>query len=270
MIPLRDDQPARTFPLVTVLLIAANVLVYVVQQTTPGFNDLFSMVPYRVTHPQDLGAYVAQITTQGVLVQHIPPGYAPAALGPGQMFVGPGYAPAWATIFTAMFMHENLLHIGGNMLYLWIFGNNVEDALGKVRFLVFYLVCGVAAAIAQLATDVNSIIPTLGASGAIAGVLAAYWLLYPNARVLTIVPLFIAFLANIRAYWVLGFWIVLQLYLGVKGLGMERGGGVAYFAHIGGFVAGLIIIQLLGGRRLVAHQRVRTGYYPPPPGGGYY
>ena len=266
MIPLRDDQPTSTFPIVTILLIAANVLVYLVQQTTPGFNDLFSMVPYRVTHPQDLGPYVAQITAQGVAVQHIPAGYAPTGLGPDQVFVGQGYAPAWATIFTAMFMHENLLHIGGNMLYLWIFGNNVEDALGKVRFLLFYLVCGVAAALAQLATDVNSIIPTLGASGAIAGVLAAYWLLYPNARVLTIVPIVISFLAEIRAYWVLGFWIVLQLYLGFRGLGMQHG-GVAYFAHIGGFIAGLIIIQLLGGQRLVARQRQRSAYYPPP--GGY-
>ena len=196
--------------------------------------------------------------------QHIPAGYAPTALGRDQIFVGQGYAPAWATIFSAMFMHENLLHIGGNMLYLWIFGNNVEDALGKFRFLLFYLACGVVAAVAQLATDVNSVIPTLGASGAIAGVLAAYWLLYPDARVLTIVPLFIAFLANIRAYWVLGFWIVLQLYLGFSGLGMQRGGGVAYFAHIGGFAAGLFFISLLGGRRLVARQRVRSAYYPPP------
>ncbi|MBV9851840.1 MAG: rhomboid family intramembrane serine protease [Armatimonadetes bacterium] len=268
MIPLRDDQPTSTFPIVTVLLIATNVLVFLAQQAAPAINDVFSMVPYRVTHPQDLMPYIAQVTPMGVVGHHVPPGVHNIVLGPNEIFVGPGWAPAWQTIFTSMFMHGSLLHIGGNMLYLWIFGNNIEDALGKVRFLLFYLVCGVAAALAQIVSDPSSLIPTLGASGAIAGVLAAYWVLYPDARVLTIVPVFIYFLAQIRAYWVLGFWIVLQVFQGLSGLGMQRGGGVAYFAHIGGFVAGLLIIHLLGGQRLVARQRRRVLYYPPP--GGYY
>jgi membrane associated rhomboid family serine protease len=174
----------------------------------------------------------------------------------------------WLTIFSSMFMHASLLHIGGNMLYLWIFGNNIEDALGKFRFLAFYLFCGLAAAAAQIMTAPNSMIPTLGASGAIAGVLGAYLILYPHARVLTIVPIFIAFLAEIRAVWVLGFWIALQVFQGLAGLGMQRGGGVAYFAHIGGFFTGMILILILGGQRLVARQKQRI-YYPPPSGGGY-
>lgn len=254
MIPLRDDQPTSTFPLVTVLLIAANVLVFLAQQASQGgIEASFSMVPYEVTHNADLaGQALRDPAGQVVAVYGQPP------------------HPLWLTIFTSMFLHSGLLHIGGNMLYLWIFGNNVEDALGKVRYLIFYFVCGLAAGLAQIASSPNSLIPTLGASGAIAGVLAAYWLLYPNARVLTIVPFFIYFLANIRAYWVLGFWIVLQVIQGVAGIGMERGGGVAYFAHIGGFVAGIIIIQLLGGQALVARQRRRTMYHPPPSGGGGY
>ena len=269
MIPLRDDQPTSTFPIVTVILIVANVLVYLVQQTVPGFNDLFSMVPYRVTHPMALGPYVAQITAQGVAFQHIPSGYAPTALGRALIFVGPGYAPAWATIFTAMFMHGSLLHIGGNMLYLYIFGNNIEDALGKVRFLLFYFACGAFAALAHISADPNSLIPTIGASGAVAGVLGAYLILYPQARVLSIVPLFgLGFLAEVRAVWVLGLWIALQLFQGFAGGGIRQGGGVAYFAHIGGFFAGLVLIYLLGGPRLVARQKQRDTFGPPPP--GYY
>ena len=135
---------------------------------------------------------------------------------------------------------------------------------------MFYLVCGFAAALSQILSDPNSAIPTLGASGAIAGVLGAYLILYPQARVLSIVPIFgFGFFAQIRAVWVLGLWFALQLFQGLGGVGMQRGGGVAYFAHIGGFAAGFLIIQLLGGQRLVARQRVRTASYPPR-GGGYY
>ena len=270
MIPLRDNQPTSTFPLVTVILIAINVVVFLAQQVLPGVESLFEMVPYRVTHPGDPNNFIVQITPDATRVQPVAPGLYPSSLPPSSMFIGPSLQPAWLTIFTSMFLHSGWLHIGGNMLYLWIFGNNIEDALGKVRFLLFYFACGFAAAAAQIATGPNSFIPTLGASGAIAGVLGAYWVLYPDAKVLTIVPIFIAFLAEIRAYWVLGFWIVLQVVQGVSGIGMQRGGGVAYFAHIGGFFAGILLIQLLGGRRLVARQRVRSAYVPPPSGGGGY
>jgi membrane associated rhomboid family serine protease len=258
--PLRDDQPTNSFPIVTILLIAANVLVYLAQQVVPGFTESYSMVPFEVTHHQALDHIIAQMTAAGPQLYQVPPGPA-ITLGPNDIYYGVSPHPLWLTIFTSMFLHGSLLHIGGNMLYLWIFGNNVEDVLGKVRYLLFYFVCGFVAAVAQILTGPSSLIPTLGASGAIAGVLGAYWLLYPNARVWSIVPFFIYFLAPIRAYWVLGFWIVLQVFQGVEGLGMQRGGGVAYFAHIGGFASGLLIITLLGGRRLVQRPRRPIGSY---------
>lgn len=251
VIPLRDDQPTSTFPLVTVLLIAANVLAYAAQVMSGGaVTQSFALVPYEVTHNIDLAGRVFR-DAQGQVV---------AAYGPAPH-------PLWLTIFTSMFLHGGFLHIAGNMLYLWIFGNNIEDALGKLRFLVFYLVCGAIAAAAQILTDANSLIPNLGASGAIAGVLGAYFVLYPNARVLTIVPIGFAFLLNIRAYWVLLFWIVLQLWQGANGLGMHQQGGTAFFAHIGGFFAGMLIIQLLGGKRLAVQQRREA---QSPPRSGYY
>ena len=236
---------------------------YIAQQTTHGLLDSsWAMVPREVTHNQDIVNVVAHFSQGGPpQFEHIPPN-ASIALGPNDIYYGLSPHPLWLTIFTAMFMHANLLHIGGNMLYLWIFGNNIEDALGKVRFLLFYLACGALAAFAQIAIDPNSLIPTLGASGAIAGVLGAYFLLYPDARVLTIVPLFFAFLTEIRAFWVLGFWIALQLFQGFAGMGMAHGGGVAYFAHIGGFFAGLVLISLLGGRKLVNRQMRQARYTP--------
>ena len=255
MIPLHDDQPTRTFPIITILLIALNVLVYVAQQSLP-LDASWSMVPYEITHNTDLAGVIGQVGQNGgVSLYQIPQGASVPLLGPRDIYYALSPHPLWLTIFTSMFMHGSLLHIGGNMLYLWIFGNNIEDALGKVRFLLFYLVCGVLAAAAQIAAGPNSVIPNVGASGAIAGVLGAYLLLYPQARVLSIVPLFVFFLANIRAVWVLLLWIGLQLYQGLAGLGMQRGGGVAYFAHIGGFFAGMLLISLLGGRSLTVKQR---------------
>ena len=245
MIPLRDDQPTSAFPLITVLLIALNAVIFLAQNTLPGFDNSFEMVPYEITHNQDL-------------------------IGMGQppitLYYGPSPHPLWLTVFSAMFMHAGLLHIGGNMLFLWIFGNNIEDALGKVRFLFFYLTCGAAAAGLQILTDPNSVIPTLGASGAIAGVLGAYLILYPQARVLSIVPIFgFGFLTEVRAQWVLLVWVVYDILPGFLGSNLDKvGGGVAYFAHLGGFGAGLILILLLGGQGLVAKQRRRANYYGPP------
>lgn len=253
MIPLRDNQPTRTFPIVTILIIAANVLVYIAQVTSQGAIDAsYTMVPYEITHNISLAGQHLTDNQGHVLAVY-----------------GSSPHPIWLTIFSSMFMHAGLLHIGGNMLYLWIFGNNIEDALGKLRYIFFYFACGLIAAFAQIATSPNSPIPTLGASGAIAGVLGAYLILYPNARVLTIVPIFIAFLTEIRAIWVLGFWILLQIFQGIGGLGMQRGGGVAYFAHIGGFFAGIVIILICGGQRLAAQQRRPVNYPPPYNRGGY-
>ena len=262
MIPLRDNQPTSTFPLVTILLIAVNVLVYAGQQVLP-LDQVWSLVPYEITHNVDLNGAFAHIGRDGAVHLYRPPPGATVRLGPNDIVYGPSPHPIWLTVFTSMFLHGGLLHIGGNMLYLWIFGNNIEDALGKVRFLMFYLVCGLAASAAQIAIDPNSLIPNIGASGAIAGVLGAYFILYPNARVLSIVPVFVFFLAEVRAYWVLLLWIVLNIFQGVSGLGIHRGGGVAHFAHIGGFFAGILLIRLLGGQALVAKQRRRAAYPPP-------
>lgn len=264
MIPLRDNQPTSSFPIVTVLLIAANVIVYVLQQMSGGALDtMWTMVPYEVTHNHDIAHEIVRQTTHGPVALPLSPGTTNITLRPGEQYYGPSPHPLWLTIFSSMFMHGGLLHIGGNMLYLWIFGNNIEDALGKVRYLLFYLACGVLAAVTQIAVGPNSLIPTLGASGAIAGVLGAYFLLYPDARVLSIVPIFgFGFLAEVRAFWVLALWIGLQLFQGTMGLGGPQTGGVAYFAHIGGFAAGLLLITLLGGRRLTARQQ--TPYYRPP------
>lgn len=165
--------------------------------------------------------------------------------------------PFWVTIFTSMFLHANFLHIGGNMLYLWIFGNNIEDVLGHTRFLIFYLLAGVAAAAAQVLTDPMSKIPMVGASGAIAGVLGAYIVLFPRARVTSLVIVFYFIqVTALPAYIVLGFWIILQV---INSLIMVatgyNGGGVAVLAHVGGFSAGVVMILLLGGRKLLNGRR---------------
>jgi membrane associated rhomboid family serine protease len=153
----------------------------------------------------------------------------------------------WPTIFTSMFMHGNWLHIGSNMLYLWIFGNNIEDTLGRGRFILFYFACGAAAVTAQVLSDPSSPVPMVGASGAVAGILGAYLILYPRARILTLVPLFIIFFTiEVPAYFIIGYWALIQLanayWLG--GGEMLRQGGVAYFAHLGGFGAGVALILL--------------------------
>ena len=263
MIPLRDDQPISTFPIVTILLIAANVLIYVGQQFLP-LEQVWALVPYAVTHNIDLNGSFAHIGRDGVAhLVRLPPGGA-VQLTARDIPYGPSPHPVWLTIFTSMFLHGGLLHIGGNMLYLWIFGNNIEDVLGRVRFLLFYFACGLAASAAQIVINPDSLIPNVGASGAIAGVLGAYFVLYPNARVLSIVPVFfLGLLAEVRAFWVLLLWIVLNIFQGVLGLGMRTGGGVAHFAHIGGFFAGVLLILLLGGRSLAARQQ-RRATYPPP------
>ncbi len=227
MIPLYDDLPTRRFPWMTVTLIVANVLVFVYELLLSGGAggrlDLFffraGFVPYELTHLVD-----------------VPPA---------------DLVPPPFTVFTAMFVHEGWLHIIGNMLFLWIFGNNVEDAMGRARFLTFYLMCGVAAAYAQTAVRPDSTVPNIGASGAIAGVLGAYILLYPRARVLTLVPVFIFFLPIIMlpAWVVIAAWFVLQLFGGLLSLGAAAGGGVAFFAHVGGFVAGLLLVGLFARRR---------------------
>jgi membrane associated rhomboid family serine protease len=214
VIPLRDNIPTRTFPGVTVALIAANVLVFIYQISLGGEHAGVFVATF--------GAVPAQFTGAAP--------HAAPALPPG------------LTIVTSMFLHGGLLHLLGNMVFLWIFGNNVEDATGHLRFLVFYLACGAVAAIAHIATHPASNVPMVGASGAISGVLGAYFLLFPFARIVTLVVLgFFAQTIQIPAFFFLGFWFLMQfLSAAVSG---GTGGGVAFFAHVGGFVAGLVLLM---------------------------
>ncbi len=217
--PLKDDIPTHRRPVVTVAIIAANVLVYLFQHG--GFGSFEASVFALGVTPQDVSSGV----------DHYPP----------------SLAPPLATIVTSMFAHGGLFHIGGNMLFLWIFGNNVEDDMGPVKFLIFYLLCGVGAAGAQIALDPSSPIPMVGASGAIAGVLGAYLLLYPHARVLALVPIFFFLqLIWVPAVIFLVLWFALQLLGGFTTA--AGGGGVAFWAHVGGFVVGVLLVRPFAGR----------------------
>ncbi|HJW84522.1 MAG TPA: rhomboid family intramembrane serine protease [Anaerolineae bacterium] len=216
MIPLRDINPTRRVPLATVALIAVNVLVFLYQQTLP--EDEFQALVFR------LGVMPAAVTGD---------------------FNRSAY-----TFVTSMFLHGDWLHVGSNMLYLWIFGNNVEDRLGLIRFVLFYFITGFAAAGAQIATAPRADIPMIGASGAIAGVLGAYLVLFPNARVQTLVFFFYFIrVIEVSAVWLLGWWFLLQVLSGFGSLAVPGMGGVAFFAHIGGFVAGYGLIRLFAASR---------------------
>ncbi|MBA3657942.1 MAG: rhomboid family intramembrane serine protease [Gemmatimonadaceae bacterium] len=231
VMPLRDDDTdRRTVPVVTYALIAINVLVWLIELNLGDrFINGFSTVPFEITHSKDL-----------VGLQTITAGGESAQI---QLYAGP--TPVFLTLLSSMFMHASWMHIGGNMLYLWIFGDNIEDRIGHIKFLIFYLLCGLAASGADILVKPDSIIPSLGASGAIAGVLGAYLLLFPKRKVKVMMA---RQLVDMPAFAVLGLWIVLQVFSQVTVAGGQTG-GVAYMAHIGGFVAGLALIYLFGGRR---------------------
>lgn len=228
MVPLKDDNPTQSTPYITYGLILVNILIFFYQlnqarlgePSLEGFYRTWAMVPTELTD-----------SFQG----------APNPADFGE----------WLTLITSQFLHAGFLHLGGNMLYLWIFGNNVEDQMGRVRFLLFYLICGVLAALAQWFFSPQSDIPSLGASGAIAGVMGAYILRFPNARILTLLPIFffITF-TRLPAYIFLGFWFILQALNGIASLGaptmVGEAGGIAYWAHAGGFAFGAILGPLFG------------------------
>ncbi len=245
MIPLKDYNPTRTFPFLTIALIVLNIAVFIQDRLTGHLEKVLVRTGEGV---------VATTQFVGGLSVHF-------ALVPARLMVHP--ALEWQTVFTSMFLHGNWLHIGSNMLYLWIFGNNIEDALGRIRFLLFYFACGAAAAAAQIFSDPHSTIPMVGASGAIAGVLGAYLLLFPRARVLTLVPIFIIFTTvELPAYLIIGYWALIQ-FLNAYWLedgGMLRGGGVAYFAHVGGFTAGIVLILLMLGPAGRRTRRISRGW----------
>ena len=223
MIPLRDENPSGTPPIVTIAFIVACVVVFLWQLSFGAQGG------ERIVYA--LGVVPAVLLGQG-------------QLPPDLSLVSP-----WMTIFTSMFMHGGWMHLIGNMLYLWIFGDNVEDAMGHGRFVVFYLLCGVAAVLAQALPDPSSTVPMIGASGAISGVLGAYLLLYPHARVLVVIPFgFYFHPMRIPAGLVLVLWFGLQLLS--SAMAQPGQGGVAFRAHIGGFVAGMILIPIFKQRRV--------------------
>jgi membrane associated rhomboid family serine protease len=228
VLPLSDHNPRRTAPVVNILLIAANLLMFL----------------WEVSLGYDLEPVLAHV-----------------AFVPAFFWGGAPLVDSFLRALISMFLHGGWLHLGGNMLYLWVFGDNIEDRLGHFRYLVFYLACGFLATLSHAVVNPGSRVPSIGASGAIAGVLGAYILLFPRARVTTLIPIFIFItVREIPAIVVLGIWFVLQLFVGVGGLGAsgEEGGGVAYFAHIGGFVAGMILVALMGGFRRAP---ARASYY---------
>jgi rhomboid family protein len=227
VLPIKDNVPTRTFPYVTVALIGVNVVVWLWEWRTGVNTEVF-----------DYGYYPCSV--EGPCVQ-------PASTV--------HYLPWYLGVFTSMFLHGSWLHIGGNMLFLWIFGNNVEDALGHLRYFFFYFAAGLAAAAAQtfvtlaFSNDAGASIPNVGASGAIAGVLGAYIVLLPHASVLTAFIFFLVFLREIPAYWFLGFWFLLQAWEGgFSILQPQSGGGTAFFAHIGGFLFGFATVRFVAKR----------------------
>jgi len=216
MIPISDQIPTRKVPVITYLLIAANVLVYIFQWLSGPYDEAlvfqFALIP---------SSFVSNLSIGDI-----------------------------TDIFTSMFMHAGLAHIGGNMLYLWIFGDNVEDSMGPGRYLLFYLTGGFIASLTHILTNPGSQVPTVGASGAIAAVLGAYLVLYPQSKVLTIIPLgFFIRMTMVPAGIVLGFWFILQLFSGVLSMGGPDVGGVAFWAHVGGFLSGVVMAKLLANRR---------------------
>jgi len=208
MIPLKDVIPSRTRPVVTTMIVAINVLVFLLQLTLP---------------PGDVERF---IYTFGLVPAHF----------------------SVPSLFTSMFVHGGLGHVGGNLLYLWIFGDNVEDRLGHGRFIVFYLATGVVAALSQTAMDPESTVPMVGASGAVAGVMGGYFVLYPQSRVLTLFP-FPVMLFEVPAIFFLGLWFVMQFLSGLGSLASAAGqglpGGVAFWAHVMGFIAGVLLVRLM-------------------------
>lgn len=224
MFPIRDINPRHRTPYVTITLIIINVIAFFVQYNSlyvqemwVRFANNWALIPIQLTSSPATEAY---------------------------------------TIVTSMFLHGGFLHLGGNMLYLWIFGDNIEDVMGHRRYLLFYLLCGVVAAVAHVITDPASNIPTIGASGAVAGVLGGYLVLFPMASVRTFVPILLLRTFSIPAWILLGFWFLMQLFNGYMTLNAAQEAGIAFWAHIGGFVAGVIFVKFFGDTRELTQRQI--------------
>ena len=244
LMPIGDDNAGRrTTPYVTYALIAINIFVFFLLQGG-GANDRFtygfSVIPREILSGRDIVGNVQ--TAEGII---------PQATGPN---------PIQFTLFSAMFMHGSLMHLFGNLLYLWIFGDNIEDAMGHVKFILFYLLCGIIATFAQIFFSQNSLIPNLGASGAIAGVLGGYLLMYPSRLVRVLVGWF--GIIQLPALVVIGLWGAIQIFSGLGSIAKtEQTGGVAYMAHVGGFIAGLVLVKLFANKQEIA-AHAETVHYP--------
>jgi membrane associated rhomboid family serine protease len=243
MFPYRDDNPTLATPVITVFLIGANVAVWILIQGMGSDPRLAQSVC-------ELGLIPAEYLGRVLPGTTVP-------LSPHASCVL-GVERHWYTPLTSMFLHGGWFHLIGNMWFLWLFGNNVEDSMGRARYFLFYLLCGVAAAATQTAVNPSSIVPMVGASGAISGVMGAYVVLYPRVRVHMLVILFV-FITRIAvpAYLMLGYWFLLQLFGGSMAQGE---GGVAFWAHVGGFVAGAVLISLFKDRELVRQHRALAQY----------
>ena len=246
MFPYKDENPTEHPAVITVAIIAANVLAFLFLQGAGAEGPLARSVC-------ELGLIPGEILGKAR------PGSG-VELAPGMRCLVDA-APQYWTVITSMFMHGGWFHLIGNMLFLWVFGNNIEDAMGHAKFLIFYLLCGTAAAATQTFMSPHSVVPMVGASGAISGVLGAYLLLYPRVRVhtLIILPIYITTVA-LPAYVMLGYWAILQLLSGVAALSEIDKGGVAFFAHVGGFVAGVVLLRLF-----VSEDVLRRRPTPPAP-----
>lgn len=238
MIPLRDNVPARTLPVVNYAMIGACTVVFLVQLAQPDLVERLGMIPQRVFSP---GKEIVVREVVGVV--STPYGLAAKEV---ERVLAPSAVPPWLTLLTCVFLHGGWLHFLGNMWFLYIFGDNVEDRFGHVGYFFFYLASGVGASAAHLVTSAGSEIPTIGASGAIAGVMGSYLLLYPHARVQALIPIvYIMQIVVLPAPLFLGFWFVLQFFQGVMSIGSTESGGVAWWAHIGGFALGMAAVGVL-------------------------
>jgi membrane associated rhomboid family serine protease len=271
VLPLKDNIPTARFPVITVALIVINVAIFIWQLNFPtdekldqvGFGSIdqssleYGAIPYRITHTDSRDCVIGGVPNSqnqleaGVVCPGTKDFDRAVAIGredPQAVPIPIDQAPWWETLFTSMFMHGGFLHIAGNMLFLWVFGNNIEDRLGRVKFLIFYLLAGLIAVYTQALIDPGSTAPTIGASGAIAGVLGAYALLFPKARVLTLIfIIFFVTLVEIPALILLAIWFVLQFVPALGQVAVQTGGGegVAYFAHVGGFLFGLAVAAII-------------------------
>ena len=247
MFPYKDENPTERPAVITISIIIANVLAFILVQGAGAQGSLaqsvcnFGLIPAEILHGARPGGGVE--------------------LAPG-MFCAMDAAPQYWTVITSMFMHGGWFHLIGNMVFLWVFGNNIEDAMGHGKFLLFYLLCGVAAAATQTFVSPHSVVPMVGASGAISGVLGAYILLYPRVRVhtLIILPIYITTVA-LPAWVMLGYWILLQLLSGLGSLREIEKGGVAFFAHIGGFIAGLVLVRLFASEEVLRRRPTQPESY---------